>query len=65
MEQGLTNVAALKDGWAAWQQAGYPIEGEKVAVGTATPLTATTGEEMAVLGSADAPVTIFEYSDFQ
>ncbi|MBN1137984.1 MAG: rhodanese-like domain-containing protein [Anaerolineae bacterium] len=34
--KGLTNVAALLGGWAAWLQAGYPVE--KGAMVTATPV---------------------------
>jgi len=68
--KGVTNVAALLGGWAAWLQAGYPVEGGAAA--TATPAAALPssvpnlpGQEVAALGSAAAPVTIVEYSDFQ
>ncbi|MGD8904602.1 MAG: hypothetical protein PVI67_13640 [Anaerolineae bacterium] len=56
----MTNVSALLGGWAAWQQAGYPIEGSQVP----TPAVVAI-EEMTVLGSPDAPVIIEDYSDFQ
>lgn len=58
MEKGVTSVAALQGGWAAWQHAGYPVEGTRVP-------TVTAVEEMPVLGNADAPVTILEFSDYQ
>ena len=58
----MTNVSALLGGWAAWQQAGYPIEGSRVPT-PAVPVTAI--EEMTVWGSPDAPVIIEDYSDFQ
>jgi protein-disulfide isomerase len=62
MIKGVDHVAALKGGWAAWLQAGYPVEGKQVA--DPTP-TSATDEEAGVLGSANAPVTILEYSDYQ
>jgi len=77
MKKGLTNVAALKGGWAAWLRAGYPVEGklptnpppQPTALPTATPqpvaLPPIRGDEAGVLGSSTAPVTIFEFSDFQ
>ncbi len=69
MKKGMTNVAALKGGWAAWKKAGYPVEGRQPALPTAKPTTAASppirGDEVAVLGKADAPVTILEFSDFQ
>ena len=58
----MTNVSALLGGWAAWQQAGYPIEGSRVPT-PAVPVAAIG--EMTVLGSPDAPVIIEDYSDFQ
>jgi len=58
----MTNVSALLGGWAAWQQAGYPVAG----TGVPTPSPqAVAIEEMTVLGDPDAPVAIEEYSDFQ
>ena len=63
MERGLIHVAALKGGWAAWEQAGYPVTG--TAVGAPTATAAALIADMTVLGSADAPVTILEFSDFQ
>jgi protein-disulfide isomerase len=58
MEKGVPNIAALQGGWAAWQRAGYPVEGATVAA-------ITSAEEMPMLGKADAPVTILEFSDYQ
>ena len=56
--KGLTNVAALLGGWAAWNQAGYPVEGGAAATvpaKTATPVSALPtpasnlpGEEVAM-----------------
>lgn len=63
MENGLTHVGALKGGWMAWIQAGYPVEG--TAVGTPTATAAASVIDMTALGSADAPVTILDFSDFQ
>lgn len=60
MRRGLSRVAALAGGWAAWLEAGYPVEGSAVA----TP-TESWAPDMAVLGSANAPVTIVEFSDYQ
>ena len=58
----MTNASALLGGWAAWLQAGYPIEGTQVPTPSATDVAI---EEMTALGSPDAPVTIEEFSDFQ
>jgi protein-disulfide isomerase len=62
MKQGLDRVAALKGGWAAWLQAGYPVQGKRLTRPTPAP---GAGQEPGVLGSATAPVTIVEYSDYQ
>jgi protein-disulfide isomerase len=62
MKKGVDNVAALKGGWAAWLQAGYPVEGRQVPT---PPPAANADEQPGILGSADAPVTIVEYSDYQ
>ena len=60
-------MAALEGGWAAWQAAGYPVEGKKAAaLATAAAPDEESGESQeTVLGSADAPVTIVEFSDLQ
>jgi protein-disulfide isomerase len=65
MEKGVNNVAALQGGWAAWLQAGYPLEGTQVAAPNATAEAWDASGGMASLGAADASVTIVEYSDFQ
>jgi 3-mercaptopyruvate sulfurtransferase SseA len=65
MENGVAKVAALKGGWAAWQRAGYPIEGQQAAAPAATATVDPAGEKVAVLGNPGAPVTIVEFSDYQ
>lgn len=62
LEKGVTNVSVLLGGRAAWQQAGYPLEGARLP----TPPPAVVNiEEMTVLGDADAPVVIEDFTDFQ
>jgi 3-mercaptopyruvate sulfurtransferase SseA len=69
MEKGVTNVAALKGGWAAWLRAGYPVEGQQAAVSPTAPAAVAEApnvdQEGSVLGDPNAPVTILEFSDFQ
>lgn len=57
MENGLTQVAALRGGWQAWLEAGYLVEGTDVASEPA----AMAGR---AVGSPDAPLTMVEFSDF-
>ena len=74
----MTNVAALQGGWAAWQRAGYPVEGKLASKQTPAPTVAPVAsptaavqlppagrEVIAALGDPNAPVTIQEFSDFQ
>lgn len=74
IENGVTNVAALKGGWAAWNAAGYPVEGAQAA--TPVPQAAEVGPGASesslnvevgpgVMGNPDAPVVMIEYSDYQ
>ncbi|MGD8627431.1 MAG: thioredoxin domain-containing protein [Anaerolineae bacterium] len=60
MKAGLTQVAALQGGWAAWLAGNYPVEGRAV---VESPIGAApvAGEK----GDPDAPVTIVEYTDYQ
>lgn len=62
IEKGVTNVSALRGGWAAWQQAGYPLEGSRLPT---PPPEVVAIEEMTVLGDPEAPVTIEDFTDFQ
>ncbi|MGD8399055.1 MAG: thioredoxin domain-containing protein [Anaerolineae bacterium] len=59
--RGFERVAALQGGWAAWKQAGYPVEGDVLAERAALPATGAAS----ALGDPDAPVIIHEFSDFQ
>jgi protein-disulfide isomerase len=60
MNRGLSRVAVLNGGWAAWVEAGYPVEGASVAA----PAEDSVLDAM-ILGSAGAPVTRVEFSDYQ
>jgi 3-mercaptopyruvate sulfurtransferase SseA len=62
IEKGVTNVSVLLGGWAAWQQAGYPLEGARLPT---PPPEVVNIEEMTVLGDPDAPVVIEDFTDFQ
>ena len=74
IENGVTNVAALKGGWVAWNAASYPVEGAQAATpmpqaaevepgGSASSLRMEVGP--GVMGNPDAPVVMIEYSDYQ
>jgi len=47
IQRGVTNVAALKGGWAAWQRAGYPVEGKQASRLTPAPTVAPTASPSA------------------
>ena len=50
----------MNGGWAAWLDAGYPVAGSTVAAPAEDSV-----EDAMILGSADAPVIIIEFSDYQ
>jgi protein-disulfide isomerase len=59
----------LKGGWWAWLRAGYPGEFRPTDTPTPTPTgtdaEVSLGDGVTMLGDPEAPVTVFEFSDFQ
>ena len=64
---GLADAVALQGGWRALLRAGYPLVAKPTDTPTATPTGpgVSLGDGVTMLGDLNAPVTIFEFSDYQ